>query len=157
MRRLFWILAALFTGIAAHSGFVLLVPQLKLNHAIARVSAATGPNRFFMLPADDQLRLFPSYPPMSVMGACAFDVSQGPVELSANLPPGFWTLTIFDSTGNVLFTVNDAQSGTGSFTVNLARAPSLIEMLKASGSDEPSDLTGWKVSTAETTGLAVIW
>jgi uncharacterized membrane protein len=157
MRKFYWFAAALFLAAGVHAAFVLAMPAFMLKRSIARISSETGPNAFFILPTDEQHRLFPAYPPLSVTGACAFDVSDGPVDFSADMPPGFWTLTIYSSSGDVIYALNDTQAGTGRFTVNLKKAPSLLEMLNQTGPDDPVNMTGWNVSTAEPTGLAVLW
>ena len=157
MRKLFWIAAAVLTALATHTAFILLVPGFTLKLAMARASAAAGENRFFIMSGADQIRLFPTYPGASVIGACAFNVAKGPIELAANLPDGFWTLTIYSSTGEVIYAVNDSQTGTGSFTVNLVRAPGLLEMLSSSAADDPDSFNGYKVKTVDPRGLAVLW
>ncbi|MGH6854248.1 MAG: hypothetical protein ACREDX_02715 [Aestuariivirga sp.] len=157
MRKFFWIAAAIFLALTVHAAFVLAMPAFMLKRSIARISGESGTNAFFILPADEQARLFPAYPPLSVVGACAFDVSHGPVDFSADMPGGFWTLTIYSSSGDVIYALNDTQSGTGRFTVNLKKAPGLFEILSQAGEEDPGTLTGWNVSTAESTGLAVLW
>ena len=36
------------------------------------------------------------------------------------LPDGMWTLAIYSASGDVIYTLNDSQSGSGRFTVSLA-------------------------------------
>jgi uncharacterized membrane protein len=157
MRIFYWFTAALFLAASVHAAFVLAMPAFLLKRSMARISSEAGINAFFVLPTDEQHRLFPAYPPLSVTGACAFDVSKGPVDFSADMPAGFWTLTIYSSSGDVIYALNDTQAGTGRFTVNLKQAPSLLEMLNQTTPDDPINMTGWNVSTAESTGLAVLW
>lgn len=157
MRRFYWFVAAIFLAMGVHAAFVLSMPAFVLQRSIARISGETGTNAFFILPVEEQHRLFPAYPPLSAIGACAFDVSKGPVDLSADMPSGFWTLTIYSSSGDVIYALNDTQAGTGRFTVNLKKAPSLLDMLSQTSLDDPRTMSGWNVSTAEPTGLAVLW
>ena len=157
MHRLYWFTATLFLAAGVHAAFVLAMPAFMLQRSITRISSEIGTNAFFVLPAEEQRRLFPAYPPLSVVGACAFDVAKGPVDFIADMPAGFWTLTIYSSSGNVIYALNDTQAGTGRFTVNLKKAPGLLEMLSQTSSDTPINMTGWNVSTAEPTGLAVLW
>ena len=158
MKFLFWFAAALFTAAAAHAGFILAVPSYSLDRTIARLSADSGANAFFILPQDEQTRLLPAYPQQSVVGVCAFDVSASEVSLSASLPDGFWTLTVYSNRGDVIYSVNNTQTGTNSFTVALSRAPDLFEMLLQATEKEPIDAdTGWTVSSPAARGLAVLW
>ena len=157
MRKLYWFAAALFLAAGVHTAFVLAMPAFMLKRSIARISSEAGNNTFFVLPADEQRRLFPAYPPLSVVGVCAFDVSMGPVDFSADMPAGFWTLTIYSASGEVIYALNGTQSGTGRFTVNLKTAPGLLEILSQTGPEDPVNMTGWNLSTAQPTGLAVLW
>ena len=156
MTRLFWLGAALLLALIVHIALVLFVPSLTLDRSVARVSGMAQTNAFIILPRDRQGSLFPTYPANSVIGICAFDVSKSKVDLTASLPPGFWTLTIYSRSGKVIYALNDRQSGTGSFTVSLTRAPGIIEMLTQSGGDEVNT-TGWTVSATEPRGFAILW
>lgn len=157
MPRLYWFVTAIFLAMGVHAAFVLSMPAFVLERSIERISSEAGTNTFFVLPLEEQRRLFPTYPPLSVIGACAFDVSKGPVDFSADMPVGFWTLTIYSSSGDVIYALNDTQAGTGRFTVNLKKAPNLLDMLSQTTADDPVTMSGWTVSTVEPKGLAVLW
>jgi uncharacterized membrane protein len=156
-RRFYWLAAAVFSALATHTAMIAFLPAITLKPAIARISREAGPNRFFLIGEEDRQKLFPSFPSSSVAGACAFDVSKGTVELQAGMPPGFWTLTIYSSAGDVIYVLNDSQSGTGSFTVSLNKAPGLLEMLLGNQQDDSQAATGWTVNAADPQGLAVLW
>lgn len=157
MGRLYWILTSLVLAVAVHAAYVLTAPAQALKRSMADLVADAGVNTFFIVPPKGQARLFPSYPPAHVFGACAFDVGGSRVDIIATLPDDLWTLTIYTASGDALYTLNDIQSGTGRFTVSLSLAPSLLEMLSMAGGDDAISTTGWDVKTAEPTGLAVFW
>lgn len=158
MARLFWIAAALFTALAVHSSIIVAAPGFSYGRAMTRLTAASGFNSFFIMPGEAQAHLFPTYPRHSVVGLCVFDVSEGDVEFSAHMPHGFWTLTVYSSTGAVIYSVNDRQAGTGNFTLGLSRAPGLVEaLLKATEKEKIDEDTGWTVKTVDPKGMAVLW
>jgi uncharacterized membrane protein len=157
MRRLFWLFIALFTAIGVHAGFTLAVPAFTLQRSIDGLAAREGRNHFFILKRDDQVRLFPTYPSLSVVGLCAFDVGRGPVDLVGNMPPGFWTLAIYSSSGDVLYAANNEQAGTNAFLLRLQAAPGLFDMLKDQSNDDSPVGNAWTVKTADLRGLAVLW
>ncbi len=157
MARLYWIFTSLVLAIAVHAGYVLVAPSYALHRSLDALVAEMGVNRFFILQPRDQARLFPAFPPEHVFGACAFDLADTKIALSANMPGGMWTLTIYSATGDVFYTLNDTQSGTGSFTVSLSLAPSLVDMITQAGTEDSVNITGWEVNTNEPTGLAVFW
>ena len=157
MARLYWIFTSLVLAIAVHVGYVLVAPSHALNSSLEALVAETGANRFFILEPRDQARLFPAFPPAHVFGACAFDLRDTKIALIANMPEDMWTLTIYSASGDVFYTLNDTQSGTGRFTVSLTLAPSLVEMITQTGTEDAVNITGWEVKTNEPTGLAVFW
>lgn len=158
MRHLFWAAVALVTAATAHAAFALYVPGWWFSRTVEAMAAAHGENSFFILTPDEQARLFPGLPRFGVTGLCIFDVSQGGVTFSANLPDGFWVTTIYTDKAEAIYSVNNRQSGANMFNVSLSRAPSLIEqVIQASGSERPEIGSGWTVETPETKGLAVIW
>ena len=158
MVRLFWIAAALVTAVVAHVSFLLFVPGYMFASEIARMSKGHGANHFFILPPEDQTQLLPGLPRNGVTGICLFDVSQGSVTLSANLPDGFWITTIYSDKGEAIYTVNNRQSGSNIFNVSLSKAPGFIEMLvQATDKERPEFDSGWTVQSPEPRGLAVVW
>lgn len=157
MARLYWIFTSLVLAIAVHVGYVLVAPSYALQRSLEALVAEMGMNRFFILGPGDQARLFPAFPPEHVFGACAFDLGETKISLTASMPEGMWTLTIYSASGDVVYTLNDTQSGTASFTVSLSLAPGLVEMITQTGIEDPVNVTGWEVKTSEPTGLAVFW
>ncbi|MCB1378990.1 MAG: hypothetical protein KDK89_11570 [Alphaproteobacteria bacterium] len=158
MSRLYWIIASLFVAMATHAGFILFVPTYSFSHSLAQMISDSGSNKFLILPRESQVRLFPAYPDQSVVGICAFDVSRQNVQLTAQMPAGYWTLTIYSGHGDALYTANNTQAGTNNFTVGLSLAPGLVEMLQQSTEKETlSEDTGWSVQSTEARGIIVLW
>ncbi len=156
--HLFWAAVALVAAVAAHAAFALYVPGWWFAREVERISAAHGLNSFFILPPDQQAELFPGLPRFGLTGLCVFDVSQGDVTFSANLPDGFWVTTIYTAKAEPIYSVNNRQSGANSFTVSLSRAPGLIEQIvQATDKERPEIDSGWTVMSPEPRGLAVVW
>jgi uncharacterized membrane protein len=155
--RLFWLTAAFFLGLALHAGYLLFAPGLALGRSIVASGVAIDQAAFRILAQSDQSALFPTYPPASVFGLCAFDVTANPAKISASMPDTFWTLTIYSRSGKVIYALNSRQAATSSFTVSLSRAPSLIESLLKTSAEDLSSQDGWTVSAAEPKGIAVMW
>ena len=157
LNRLYWLITATVVAVAVHAAYMLIAPGVALERSITAMGAVSARNVFRVLRPEEQLGLFPAYPASNVIGVCAFDVSKGSIELSANMPDGFWTLTIYSRRGGVIYALNSEQSGTKSFTVSLSKAPGLIESLLQTSGDDPGNFTGWKVATADPQGIAVLW
>ena len=156
--RLFWIAAALTAAVAAHAAFALFVPGWLFSHEIRRMAASQGANHFFILPPEDQAKLFPGLPRQGVTGICLFDVSKGNVTLAADLPDGLWVTTIYTDKGEPIYSVNNRQSGSNVFNVSLSLAPGVLDMLiQATDKERPEIDSGWTVMSPELQGLAVVW
>jgi uncharacterized membrane protein len=156
MSRAYWIAASLLIAITVHVLYVLFVPAMALERQIENVAKDTAANSFSILEPAAQSVLFPGFPESSLFGVCPFDVSDSDVVLNANLPDGFWTLTIYTRTGKTLYVLNDEQSGTSNFNVRLTQSGSLFDMFRESA-DADIEQAGWKVVTDLPRGLAVFW
>ena len=158
-RHLFWLLVAIVAGIVAHTAFALFVPGWWFSREVRQLARDHGRNSFFILSPDEQAKLLQGLPRFGVTGVCVFDVSKGDVTFAADLPDGFWITTIYTDKADAIYSVNNRQSGANSFTVNLSRAPGLIEQLLKSTEKEAIDEidSGWTVTSPEPRGLAVVW
>lgn len=158
MSKLFWIAAALCLAIIFHAALILVAPSYGYGGRFDRIAALQGRNTFFILPESYQARLFPAYSAASVIGVCAFDVSENPVSLTAQLPQGYWILTVYSSRGAAIYSVNDRQAASNSVTLSLSRAPGLIETLQnATTKEAVEENAGWTVKSVDPKGLAVVW
>ena len=158
-RHLFWAAVALALAAAVHAGFILFVPGWWFAREIGALADGHGRNSFFILSPAQQARLFPGMPRSGLTGLCLFDVAAADVTLTARLPDGPWIATIYTNEAEVIYSVNDRQSGSDDFTLRLSRAPGLADqILSATGQDTAQDIaTGWTVLSPMAQGLAVIW
>ena len=158
MGRLYWLLVGLAAAIASHAAFTLFVPELLFAHEVGRMAATHGANSFFILTPEDQARLFPGLPRQGVTGVCLFDVANGNVTFSADLPDGFWITTVYTDKAQPIYSVNNRQSGANTFNVSLSRAPGFIEaIIQSTNKERPEIDSGWTVSSPEPRGLVVVW
>jgi uncharacterized membrane protein len=157
MRNIYWIVVACVLAAIVHMVTLIFIPGMVFERSLKRVAVDVPENRFFLLTSDAQRKMFPEYPPNAIFGLCRFDLSKGPVALNANLPDGFWTLTVYSKAGKTLYTVNDLQSGTNTFNLQLEKAPGLIESFSAKADDDLVSSSGWKVRSTDVKGLALFW
>ncbi|MFM8746795.1 MAG: hypothetical protein ACKOED_09030 [Aestuariivirga sp.] len=158
-RHLFWALVALAAGLAAHAAFALYVPAWWFGRQVERLAREHGRNSFFVMTPERQSELFPGLPRSGVAGLCIFDVTDGKVTFTADLPPGLWVASIYTRHAEPIYAVNNRQSGADSFTLRLSLAPGLLDqILGSAATDSLEDLaSGWTVMSPEPTGLAVLW
>jgi len=161
MGRFYWFLLFIASTIATHAAYVLYYPGYNFD---TKVEAAMGPdsrNKMVLLTPAQVGRLFPAYATTDIIGMCRYDLSQGPMQIAAKLPRGYWTFSIFTVKGRQVYSLTDAQAGENSFTVDLEQAPDLIAQLKGAlddgGEAEAINDVGWRVDTPDARGIAVIW
>lgn len=161
MGRLYWLVLFMASAIASHAAYVLYYPGYNFDRKIEAVAGAASRNTMVVLGAAEISKLFPAYATSDVVAMCRYDLTQGPMQISAKLPRGYWTFSIFTVKGRQVYSLTDAQAGDSSFTVDLLQAPDLLAKIKGAlddgGEAEAISDVGWKVETPEAKGIAVIW
>jgi uncharacterized membrane protein len=161
MGRLFWFLLFVATAIASHAAYVLYYPGYSFDSKVEAALGADSRNTMVMLNAQQVAKLFPAFASSDIVAMCRYDLTQGPMQISAKLPRGYWTFSIFTVKGRQVYSLTDAQAGESNFSVDLLQAPDLIAKLKGAlddgGEAEAIGDAGWKVETPEERGIAVIW
>jgi len=153
---LFWAAGILVLAIIIHLSYVLFGPRFAMHGFEAEAASyAGGINRMRVLDAAQSAGFFGASSPQAVTAVCAFDLSDGDVMLHAAFSGSPWTLMIYAARGNAIYSVNDAQAGSSEVTIRIRRVTGLTRLL---GDDEAGTVNdGWRVETAETRGLAVLW
>lgn len=155
--RLFWIVGMLLLAVIIHLSYTLFGPRVAMGGIEAQAAQfAGGFNRMAVLDPQEQAALLEGTGPASVTAVCAYDLSQGDVTLRARMGSGPWTLTLHSARGINIYALNDAQAGAEQVTVTIKRISNLAALF---GGDEEAGAIndGWRVETAETRGLAVLW
>ncbi len=98
-------------GAAAHLVTVWAVPRVIMNGAMRRLSQNAGVNH----PAHPPLPtptsravVMPS--PDLLYTSCVYDVSETPLAISAQVPPTYWSLSIYAANTDNFFVINDRQA-----------------------------------------------
>lgn len=105
MNRLFYILAiALLGGILVHLVAIITMPQILSHKAWLRFDNKRYAYRFNVLPEDDPVKK--SFDPFFLLAACSFDLSKGPLKITANDSPNFWSMSIYEKNGNNFYSLN---------------------------------------------------
>ena len=80
--------------------------------------------------------------------------------VNARVPRSLWNFAIYSGSGQQIYGINDVQAGGDRFTVDVARAKSVLQQL--TGKPEAEDATqienvGWHAEIGENQGIAVLW
>ena len=160
MGRVFWVITSALIGLAIHISYVLFAPGVSFERKLASITQGQQDNDFAVLDPAVQGGLVQGASPADVVGLCKLNLSSGKLFLNADLPSTYWTLTVYDSTGQPVYALTDAQSGAHQFTVDFSHAKSFLEQLFGNG-DQEDQLVGdnlvWHAEVAGQRGLAVIW
>ena len=158
--RVFWIITAAFIAIAVHISYVLFVPSVAFEKRLSLMMQGQDDNSFAVLDPAVQGTLVQGASPADVVGLCRLNLAAGKLFLNADLPSTYWTLTVYDSAGQQVYALTDAQSGGHQFTVDFSRSKSLSDQLFGKGDAEDAlvgDNLGWHAEVSGQKGLAVIW
>lgn len=102
------ILVSLGTAIAAHGATVLAAPRILMAQAMQRVSRDGAlTNRWIHNGRPDEAarRVVRPSPDMTY-SACVYDLSKGPVRVTAGAWPGYLSVSVFQANSDNVFVVN---------------------------------------------------
>jgi uncharacterized membrane protein len=103
-----WILATLIVAAAVHLGTVYALPRIVMARALARMGPANTMH-FGTPPTAADRRVVRSSPDL-LYSSCPFDLSKGPLRLTARVPhTTYWSVSGFDAATNNFFVRNDTQ------------------------------------------------
>ncbi len=108
MSRLFWPGIALLVAVIAHVAYVLYMPRVDMRErldALARLSQPAG--AFHVLEGQETALLARTPLRHMLHGICVIEPDRGQVEMIAHLPVGYWSLTVYSDSGDVIYTLND--------------------------------------------------
>lgn len=132
MRSFLYAIAVGLVGAALlHIVIILSLPSFTGRDAYTRVQAFGEANRFFPLAgSSDSLAPINDDPAMKT-AVCAFSVETGPIRLFAEGDVPFWSLAVYDSASNEVFSMNDRTSVSGALDTLIATPIQLIGIRKA--------------------------
>lgn len=131
------VVAGILGAAILHLVIILSLPSFSDQDAYTRVLAEGELHRFHRLSdaaganAVDTAGLRQGDPFLKA-SVCAYDISDGPVHLgSVNDGAPFWSLGVFDSGSNEVFSINDRTSAGGALDVVIATATQMNALRKA--------------------------
>ena len=109
MRRYIrWIVGLALLGFVAHSVTVWAVPRVIMFVTMRKLARPEGVNHeVHAPPATESSRTVVMPSPDLLYTTCVFDISAGPVEVSAQVPSSYWSVALYASNSDNFFVVND--------------------------------------------------
>ncbi len=153
--RSFWLVSLLLLSAACHLAFVLFGPNFNSQNLYQNLIAVTGTNKLQTLSAEQANRLSSSSDNKLVHAVCAYDLSRGPIQLTARFPESYWSVNIYSLQGDVIYTLNDRQANADSLSIVISSSgdsPPIAESETA----QPAGLGEINVLSDDVKGLAVL-
>ncbi len=118
MSRLFWPGIALLVAVIAHIAYVLYMPRLDMRERLDALARLSQPAGGFHILQGRQTALLAHAPLRHMLhGVCVIEPARGQVEMIARLPAGYWSLTVYSDSGDVIYTLNDRHVDADRLTV----------------------------------------
>lgn len=130
------VLVAAFTGLIGaallHIVIILTLPQFTGRDAYTRVIDSGPANRFITLDDRPNAAGLANVDPFLRVAVCHFNLGAMPVRLLARGDTTFWSLAIFDSAANEVFSMTDRTSVDGNLDVLIASPVQVNRIRKTS-------------------------
>lgn len=157
LHRLPWLtlVLALVAGGVIHIVATLVVPKLATATAWHRIGASLPANRMMVMPpATPTTQVLPFIGPDVRMAVCRFDVSNGPVSISATLPDRGWTLGLYTPSGDNFYAI-PAQDFRRT-EIRFVLSPPAEKFLGMFDWGRPTDTTGGTITVPALQGLVML-
>jgi uncharacterized membrane protein len=154
IRWLLWLLAGALLGGVVHLVAVLILPRTATQDAYSRLSPVAPVNAVATVPQPTpQNELMPYMDPAFAAAVCRYDLSNGPLKLTAPVSPAYTSVSFYTRQGVAYYAINDRAAG--------RRVIELELMTSAQRNDLPEDeeVTAADrliVESPTTTGLIVL-
>ncbi|GGB50738.1 hypothetical protein GCM10011316_23600 [Roseibium aquae] len=148
------LLAVLMLAAIVHILVIFSIPG-SVTHTAFSDAAAFGPDSRFnvlpdILPGREPL---PDLDPAMSHAVCRFHLDEGPVRFTATIPAPFWSMGLFDASGQTIYSLNNRTAGSDTLSL-LLLSPSQLSILRQNPPEDLDDLI--VIETEQTEGLALL-
>ncbi|HBF29531.1 DUF1254 domain-containing protein [Rhizobium sp.] len=152
-KLIYAVVVGLIGAVLLHIIIILALPHFTGKDAYTRVTFEGPPNRFYSLGSQVDKAGLAGTDPFLKLAACAFDISNGPVHITAAGAVSFWSIGIFDRNANEAYSMNDATAVEGKVDIIAATSAQLAQ-LRAQQSESLTQTIFVEMPTTE--GYAVL-
>jgi uncharacterized membrane protein len=112
IRWLLWGLGGLLLGGLVHLATVLLLPRVATQNAYSRLLAMSPVNTVAPIPDPTPERApLPFMDPALAAAVCRYDLSNGPLKLTAPVTPAYTSVSFYTRFGVAYYAINDRAAG----------------------------------------------
>jgi uncharacterized membrane protein len=119
---LLWTAGTLILAAGIHHAAILLYPRALISYVSGKIVGKVGKNAFHhgtRPTPKDRIVVLPS--PDLIYSSAAFDLTKGPVRITAPLTGSYMSISLYASNSDNFFVMNDQQVKDGKFDIVLAR------------------------------------
>jgi len=131
LRLIFAIFIGLVGAAVLHLVILFSIPHFSNRDAYTRAAAEGAPHLFHLLEETREKAALGSGDPFMRVAVCTFNIEDKPVRLEAFGAVPFWSIAIFDSASNEIFSMNDRTSAGGEMDILIANQVQLAAIRKA--------------------------
>lgn len=148
------VFSVLFLATIVHILVVMGIP-LNVQHSAYDNIATYGPDREFNLLPDvrPQQEALPDLDPAMKHATCRFQLADGPVFFDASIPTSFWSIGLFNSAGEAVYSLNNRTAGAERLSM-LVLTPAQLSILRENPPENLEDLI--VIETADISGFALL-
>ena len=111
-RWLFWLIGGILLGGIVHLVTVLLLPLAASQDAYSRIATIVPVNVVTPIPAPTPGQaVLPFMDPAFATAACRYDLSSGPIKLTAPVSPAYTSVSFYTRNGIAYYAINDRAAG----------------------------------------------
>ena len=154
----YWIGTALVLGVLVHIFAILSMPYLAPANAWSRLRSSLTKNHMKVLPpaARGQETILPMQATDVQYAVCRYDISNGPVLVTAEIPDDLWSVAIYTRYGDNFYLVRGSDLRLNLLRLRLfKKKKSLVDYIRPSGK-RPKNRDELSVDVPEDTGIVVI-
>ncbi|EFO29072.1 putative N- transmembrane anchored protein [Roseibium sp. TrichSKD4] len=148
------ILATLAIAGIVHILVILSIPKNVTHSAYAKTADFGADFQFNILsevlPGQEPL---PALDPAMTHAVCRFQIEEGPVQFTASLPVPFWSIGLFDVTGQIIYSLNNRTAGSETLSM-LLLSPAQLSILRENPPEDLEDLI--VIETEKQEGFAIL-
>jgi len=120
IRWLLFLLGGILLGGIVHLSTVLLLPRTATKDAYARLSPLTRANAVVPLPPPEPGKtMLPFMDPAFAAAACRYDLSSGPLKLTAPVSQAYTSVSFYARNGVAYYAINDRAAGRRAIELDL--------------------------------------
>ncbi|MGY6708749.1 MAG: DUF1254 domain-containing protein [Rhizobiaceae bacterium] len=148
---------ALLVGVVGagivHIAILFLLPYVTERDAWTRMADLGDLHETVLIDEEQANQLLNAPDPLFLAAACRFELADGPVRISAPESVLFWSLSVYDRTGQNIFSLNDRTASDGELDIVVLKPVHMLELRNVFPEDFASSIF---VEADIDTGMVVI-